>query len=139
MSLMRLFCLLALLATPAIAWEFSPTPICILRNDGNVATEVTYDGTLYAIHLTRADGWPTAPVFAIRFEGAAPLTISTSRHVIDGTTLTVTDRGFGNVLSGLQFNHTATALIGDLAVPIDLSGAADPVRAFRDCPGTPSV
>lgn len=136
---MRLIFLLSLLATPAASWEFSPIPVCTLRDTGAVATEVTYDGVLYAIHLTRAEGWPDAPVFAIRFEGAAPLTISTSRHVIEGNRLTVTDRGFGNVLNGMQFNRTATALIGDLSVPIDLSGAADPVAAFRACPDLPSV
>ena len=133
-----LVCLL-FLAHPSFAWEFTPTPICTLRDVGAVATEVTFDGALYAIHLTRSEGWPDAPVFAIHFDGAAPLTISTSRHVIDGDTLTVTDRGFGNVLNGLQFNQTATALIGDLAVRIDLSDAAMPVTAFRACPATPAV
>lgn len=136
---MRLFVVLLCLAHPAPAWEFTPTPVCTLRDAGAIATEVTYDGTLYAIHLTRSGGWPDAPVFAIRFEGAAPLTISTSRHVIDGAKLSVTDRGFDNVLNGLQFNDTATALIGELAVEIDLTGAALPVEAFRACPAAPAV
>lgn len=127
------------MATPLSAWEFDPVPICTLRNTSDPAVEVTYDGQLYAIHLTRVGGWPDAPLFAIRFDGPAGMTITTNRHVISGTTLTVTDRGFGNVLSGLEFNRTATALIGDVAVPIDLDGAAGPVQAFRNCDPAPSV
>ena len=75
------------------------------------------------------------PIFAIRFDGPRGLTISTDRHVIldDGATLTVTDRGFGNVLNGLEFNDTATALLGDRAVAFALDGAGPAVRAFRAC------
>ncbi len=134
---MRLFLMLMFLAEPAFAWEFSPTPICTLKNDSALTTRVTFDGTLYALHLTRAEGWSEAPFFAIRFDGSAPLTISTSRHVVDGPRLTVTDSGFGNVMNGLEFNHSATALIGDLALQIDLTGADAPVRDFRDCLATP--
>lgn len=136
---MRLICLLTLLAGPALAWEFSPTPICTLRSAGPVDAKITFDGALYALHLTRAGGWPDAPVFAIRFNGEVPLTITTTRHVIDGITLTVTDRGFGNVLNGLQYNQTATALIGGLSVPLDLTGAAAPVEQFRACGLVPAV
>jgi hypothetical protein len=132
---MRVLALLLCLAQPAGAWTFTPLPICTIASDDETV-EVTFDPAtgLYAIHLTRAEGWPPGPVFALRFEGAAPLTISTDRHRIDGPRLTVTDRGFGNVLAGMERNARATALIADLAVPIDLAGAADPVARFRDCP-----
>lgn len=134
---MRLILLLACLANPVHAWEFTPEPICTIRNDAALSVEITFDGTLYAIHLTRDAGWPEAAVFSLRFEGAAGLTISTNRHIVDGARLTVTDKGFGNVLNGMQFNAAATALIGDLAVGIDLDGAAPAVMQFRDCPVFP--
>ena len=106
-----------------------------------MSVRVTYDPVLrdYAIHLTHPDGWPTAPVFALRFVGANGLTIATDRHEIDGQTLTVRDRGFGNVLNGLQYNHTALALTGGVAQKIDLSGAEAPVAAFRNCLTAPAV
>ncbi|MEM7644123.1 MAG: excinuclease ABC subunit B [Pseudomonadota bacterium] len=129
--------LLGLWPLPAWAWTFSPLPICTLEQATETGTtRVTFDPStgIYAIALTRPDGWPPAPVFSIRFEGGAPLTISTPRHVIDGATLTVTDRGFGNVLAGLEFNATATAILGETIFPMDLTGAAEPVRAFRACP-----
>lgn len=61
--------------------------------------------------------------------------ISTNRHTLsnDDATLTVTDRGFGNVLDGLEFNETATALLGEQAVVLSLEGAASAVQAFRAC------
>ena len=136
---MRLVLALLLLAAPARAWEFSPDPICTLTHDtGAAAVRVTHDPRIpeYAITLTLAEGaWPDGPIFAIRFDGARGLTISTTRHVLGqgGAALTVTDRGFGNVLDGLQFNDTATALLGDRAVPVPLDGAAGPVAAFRAC------
>lgn len=43
----------------------------------------------------------------------------------------MTDRGFGNVLDGLEFNETATALLGDQAVVLSLEGAAPAVQSFR--------
>lgn len=134
----------AALPLPALAWEFSPEPICTLSH----ATEtgqvtVTFDPALpeYAIVITLAQGaWDPAPVFSITFEGARPLTISTNRHDLsnDGKTLTVRDRGFGNVLNGLQFNSRATAQSGTTSVAIPLAGAAPEVQAFRDCP-TPAT
>jgi hypothetical protein len=61
--------------------------------------------------------------------------ISTGRHVLseDGRTLSVRDRGFGNVLNGLEFNVVALAATGDRVVSIDLDGAAPEVAAFRAC------
>ncbi|MBO6707236.1 MAG: hypothetical protein JJ912_14180, partial [Roseitalea sp.] len=72
---------------------------------------------------------------AMRFDGPIGLTITTDRHIAsdEGRSLTVTDSGFGNVLNGLEFNHTATALLGDRAVPVSLDGAAPAVQDFRAC------
>lgn len=137
---MRLFFFLAVLATPAAAWEFSPTPICTLTHETEAAAlRITYDSTEYVLTLTLKDGaWAPSPGFAIRFGGRRPLTISTDRHALDGPALSVTDRGFGNVLDGLQFNDTATAFTDGQAVTIPLQDAADPVAAFRRCP-TPAT
>jgi len=128
-------------ASPALAWEFSAAPICTLSYAKAAQVEVTYDDRLpeYAIHITWPPGWTDAPVFALRFEGPRGGIISTDRHIIEGNTLTVRDVGFGNVLYGLQFNNRAVAVLGDQEVAIDLSGAADPVQAFRGCPADLSV
>lgn len=136
---MRLILALVFAAGPAAAWDFTPDPICTLSQVGPTAVTVTYDAALplYEIRLTHPDGWPDAAVFRIRFDGPRPLTIATDRHRVDGDTLSVSDTGFGNVLNGLQDNVTATALIGEVVRPIDLSGAAQPVEAFRACPATP--
>lgn len=125
---------------PAVAWEFTPVPICTLfHQDADVAIMVTYnpDGGEYAIHLSREGGWPEASVFSMRFEGPRGLTISTTRHEIeaeDTRTLTVRDRGFGNVLNGLNYNLRAVAVLGDLEVPVSLADAAPAVEEFRACP-----
>jgi len=137
---MRFVLVLALLAaTPLHAWEFSATQICTLTHaTEETSIRVTYDPRVpeYAIALTRtAAAWPDAPVFTLRFDGPRSLTISTTRYRLSngGTTLTVTDTGFGNVLDGLEFNDTATALIGAAQVAVPLSDAATAVRAFRTC------
>lgn len=134
---MRVFCALILCANPALAWEFSATPICTLDNLGtDPKVTVTHDGQIYAIQLDAPQGWPDAPVFTIRFVPNGPV-ISTTRHRITGTVLEVTDSGFGNVLNGLQYNQTAEASLGDTTVAFDLSSAADPVAAFRACDPLP--
>lgn len=125
---------------PAKAWDFTPVPICTLfHQDADVAVMVTYDpgSGEYAIHLSREGGWPEAAVFSMRFEGPRGLTISTTRHVIEAEdirTLTVRDRGFGNVLNGLNFNQRAVAVLGDLEVAVSLADAAPAVEQFRACP-----
>lgn len=140
---MRLALALTLLATPVQAWEFRATPVCRLSHAApHVAVTVTFDPRLpepYAIAITRPEPWPESPTFAIRYEGARPLTIGTDRHVLSrgALTLTVTDTGFGNVLDGLEFGALATAQAGEIAVPFDLSGAAPAVRAFRACVAAP--
>jgi hypothetical protein len=132
-----------LMASPAAAWEFSPVPVCTLTHateEGSVT--VTYDPRQpepYAIRIERGAGWPVAPVFSIDYAGPRSLAISTTRHRLsgDGTVLTVTDEGFGNVLDGLEFNTTATAVLGDARVPFPLDGAAGPVQDFRACTEAP--
>lgn len=138
MRFASLLCCLVL-ATPAAAWDFSPLPICTMsRQSDGAETIVTYDPAIqeYAIHIT-LDGaiWPPSDVFAIRFEGGRGLTISTGRHVIDegGARLTVRDRGFGNVLAGLEANAVAIAVLGDRAITVPLDGAAEAVADFRAC------
>lgn len=129
-----------LLATPAHAWEFTPSPICTLSHtEAGADVQVTYDHStgLYAIAVTSPDGWPGAPAFSIRFDGARPNTISTRNHQAIDQTLTVTDSGFGNVLDGLEFNETATAFTQTAAVTVSLAGAAEPVQRFRACATAP--
>lgn len=136
----RIALALTCLVSPAAAWEFTPVPICTLFHQGaEMAVTVTYDPGIreYAIQLSREGGWPEADVFSMRFDGPRGLTISTDRHVIeaaDTRTLTVRDRGFGNVLNGLNYNSQALAILGDLEVPVSLNGAAPAVEAFRACP-----
>ena len=134
---MRVLAALAFMAQPACAWEFTALPICTLSRDApEMRAKVTYEGQIYALRLDHPEGWPEAAVFSIRFVPNGPV-ISTTRHRVTGTVLEVTDSGFGNVLNGLQFNQTAIAELGDIARPIDLSEAADPVAAFRDCDPAP--
>lgn len=136
---------LLLLASPAAAWDFTPVPVCTLSHEApGLSVRVTFDPAQpqpYAIALTRTDGWPATPAFAIRFDGPAGMTITTDRHTLspDGRTLTVSDTGFGNVLDGLEFNTSATATAGPAAAPLDLTAAAPAVRDFRSCLTAPTV
>lgn len=135
---------LAVAAGPAFGWEFSAQPVCTLRYDGaEAAVEVTYDprqADAYAIALTRPGAaWTAGPLFTITFEGARTLTIGTDRHRLsdDGAVLTVRDRGFENVLDGLELNDRAVAQLDGVAVAVPLDGAAGPVAEFRSCAVTP--
>ncbi len=137
---MRAFAVfLALLPFPALAWEFSPTPICTLSTSaemGDVAVTFNRGSGEYAINLTLLEiEWDPAPSFSILFVGPRGRQISTDRHVIssDGTSLSVTDTGFGNVLDGIEFNQAAQARAGDTEMIIPLAGAAEPLEAFRAC------
>ncbi len=135
---MRLALILALLASPAAAWEFSATSICILDHSEE-ATEMrlTYDpgNGEYAITVTRDEPWPEGSIFSMRFDGPMPIFIQTDRHVAseDRRSLTVTDRGFGNVLNGLQYNSFALSFLADEMAIVSLVGAAEEVAAFRAC------
>ncbi|MEO9574898.1 MAG: hypothetical protein ABJ320_19195 [Lentilitoribacter sp.] len=134
--IMRYLIPLLFLASPAAAWEFTPTPICTLTHtEASADVAVTYDHAtgLYAIAVTSPSGWPASPAFSIRFDGPRSNIISTERHQTDGPTLTVSDAGFGNVLDGLEFNSTATAFTQTSAVTVSLDGAAEPVQQFRAC------
>jgi hypothetical protein len=138
--MLRALCLcLALAPGPALAWTFSPDPVCTLAHDDPaVRIVVIHDPGPgdYAITLTLTGAvWPESPAFHITFQGPRPLTIGTGSHALsdDRRSLTVRDTGFGNVLNGLEFNADALAFAGDRRVPFSLSGAADPVRAFRTC------
>ena len=136
--ILRALAFLLLIAIPALAWETSSGRICELTHEGEAArVRVTYDPAIseYAIAITLERPWSPGPIFAIRFDGPRGMTISTNRHQISGggTTLTVKDRGFDNVLNGLEFNDTATALLGNQAVVVALDGAGPAVRAFHAC------
>lgn len=142
--IMRLVLLLTLLASPADAWEFTLGLTCVLTHETPEAEiELTYDPTqpLYSVTVRQNTPLPEGGVFSMRFDGPAGLTISTTRHSLssDGRAVTVVDTGFGNVLDGLQFNTTATALLGDRAISFPLAGAAKPVSAFRLCQAQPGV
>jgi hypothetical protein len=132
-------------AGPAPAWEIRPGPVCEMAHEGESGTvRVTYDPAIgeYAITLTRMRGpWPDAAAFAITFRGAEGLTISTGRHVLSegGRALTVRDRGFGNVLRGLEAGGSARAFAGAAEMEIDLAAAPPVVAAFRACRTTPAV
>ena len=141
---MRFLIALMLMATPAAAWEFTPGLPCLLNYaDDTIAVELTHDPTQpqFSITLTRTTPWPKADVFSLRFNGPAQLTISTTRHVLSNQdlSLTVIDRGFGNVLTGLAANQTATALLGTVAAEFSLSGAREPVADFAACSVDPTV
>jgi hypothetical protein len=142
---MRALIVLLVLTAPAQAWDFTATPVCTIAKDtAELSVRVTFDPSQaepYAITLTRPDPWPDSDSFGLRFDGPAGMTIGTNRHQTssDGRTLTVTDTGFDNVLDGLAFNGTATALAGDTQVPFDLTGARPAVEAFRACNVVPSA
>lgn len=126
-----------MLATPAAAWEFSvENGTCRLAHtEAQAQALVTYTPAegLYAITLTGPEAWTPFPFFAIQFDGARPLTITTDRQTYAGPALTVTDRGFGNVLDGLAFNQSAIAQLGPQSMAFSLEGAAPEVAKFRDC------
>ena len=129
-----------LFASPAAAWEFSASPICTLTDTSEAGEiTVTYDPAIteYAIIVTLPEGrWINAPTFGMAFANDRPISIQTDQHSIspDGRSITVKDRGFGNVLNGLEFNSRAYAILGDTTVDIDLTGIGPAITAFRDCP-----
>jgi hypothetical protein len=135
----------ALAATPAAAWQAgSDGRVCTLTHSAPEAEVLlTYDpaGPLYTITVTLPEPWPVHPVFAIAFEGGRALQIATDRHErsADGRSITVTDRGFGNVLDGLAQNRVAVIVQGPRAVPVSLAGAAPEVAIFRNCGALPAV
>lgn len=138
--LMRTALALLFLASPAAAWEFRASPICTLTDTSDAGEmTVTYDPAIteYAITVTLPDGiWPNGATFAMAFVGDRPINIQTDRFTRsdDGRSLTVIDRGFGNVLNGLEFNNRAYAIMGETAMGVPLDGIGPAIAAFRDCP-----
>jgi hypothetical protein len=133
------------LTAPAQAWQAGQDgAICTLtHSEDGVDVRLTHDPgpPLWTITVTGSEAWPEAPVFAIAFEGAAALTISTDRHSLstDGLALSVADRGFGNVLAGLSGNARAVFLAGSAELSVSLEGAAPEVAAFEACGAMPSA
>ncbi|WP_317055077.1 hypothetical protein [Roseovarius rhodophyticola] len=135
---MRHIALLCLLPTSLHAWEFTPGLPCRLSHETpDAAIELTYDPTrpLYTVTITRTAPWPQTENFQMQFTGPQARRIGTDRHQLseDLQSLTVADTGFGNVLDGLQFNVTTTAIAGETRVPFPLAGIAEPLAAFRAC------
>lgn len=133
-----------ILATPAAAWEAGREgSVCLLMHSmENAEVVVSHDATKavpYTIDLILENGWQAGAVFAIRFDGPLPLTITTDRHSVSGETLSVTDTGFGNVLNGIAGNQVAIAMSGETALVIPLTGAAPEVEAFKACASKLSV
>lgn len=138
------YLLLLVSALPVQAWEFFPgTPCRLTHETSEVSVELTYDPTVpvYSISLTQPIAFAPAHIFSMQFQGRAPIGISTGQHQISnaGRTLTVVDSGFGNVLNGLQFNDRVTATLDDQNITIPLTGAYDPVAAFRECDVLPAA
>jgi len=135
--------LLILAALPAVAWEAGRMgAICTLTDpSGDVVLTHDPSGPVYTITATRAEPWPEAAIFGIAFQGGAELTITTDRHQrsADGLSITVTDRGFGNVLAGLSQNTTATIFAGEASLTLPLAGAAPEVTIFEACAAAPSA
>ncbi|MEO1733754.1 MAG: hypothetical protein AAFR45_09040 [Pseudomonadota bacterium] len=129
------------LASSSFAWEAKSGAICILDHQEPIAeVRLTYDPAIpeYSITVRRADSdWLAAPLFGITFDGSRGLSITTNRHDVDGPSVTVRDSGFGNVLNGLEFNDTATAVLGQQTVTVSLEGAAPEVQKFRACTTAP--
>lgn len=140
---MRTALALFLAPFPALAWDFSPDPVCTLTHQtADAEIIITYDAALpeYALFITLRDGtWPDAFAFSIAFEGGRRIFITTPNHELrdEGHTLVVRDTGFGNVLDGLEFNTAMTATSGTRSLSAPLNGAGPAVRAFRACPTDP--
>jgi hypothetical protein len=143
---MRFVLLFLLLTAPAAAWEFTPTPVCTLSHSTDKArlsvTHTPHAVEPYAIEITQGDAiWGSSPTFQMLFDGPRKLSIATDRHKLGagGKSLTVTDQGFGNVLTGLEFNFLATAKSGDTVLYFPLADAAEAVQRFRLCAESPEA
>ncbi|MEX3014177.1 hypothetical protein [Gymnodinialimonas hymeniacidonis] len=136
---------LLLAATPSLAWEAGVEgTLCTLTHaEDGIDVRLTFDpsGPLYTITLTTPEPWPEESRFGMAFYGPQPNMIMTDAHELseDRRSITVSDRGFGNVLDGLQFNEGATGFTGLAVAAMSLEGAAPAVEAFRACGETPSV
>ncbi len=137
---MKLALIFALLPLPAAAWEFSPDPICTLSHQtAELEFIITHDvaARTYTLAITLQDtAWQPSPTFGVSYSGSMPINISTIQHRLsdDAKTLTVSDSGFDNVLNGLEFNHTATAMTQSQSLSVRTRGISKPMAAFRACP-----
>jgi hypothetical protein len=126
---------------PAMAWQTGRMgTICTLSDTaGDVVLTHDPSGPVYTITVRRGDPWPAAAIFGITFLGQAGLTITTDRHALsdDGRAITVTDRGFGNLLAGMAGNDTATIFAGPVSKTVSLAGAAPAVAEFEACTPLP--
>ena len=91
----------------------------------------------YVIEVKRTHARRTAAeIFSIRYEGPEHLTTSTGRYELteNGTSLSVADKGIGNVLNGLEFNHVADAVLGVRVLIILLPARRRKQRDFETVP-----
>ena len=134
---------LLMVSTPAFAWEAGfDGPLCTLEHHQDGAQmRLTYNpaGPLYTITVTSPQAWSDSPYFGIQFQGPSPNIITTDRHSLSESrdALIVSDRGFGNVLSGLSDNEIALAFTPNASIAFDLEGAAPAVAAFEACATRP--
>ena len=133
--------LILIIPLPALAWQAGRTGAICTLSDASGDVVLTHDpsGPVYTITVRRDDAWPVAAVFGITFLGQDGLTITTDRHVLsdDGRAITVTDRGFGNLLAGMRGNDSATIFAGPVSKTVSLAGAGPAVDAFEDCTPLP--
>lgn len=133
--------LMILTPLPALAWEAGRMGAICTLSDGSGNVVLTHDpsGPVYTITARRADPWPEAAIFGMTFLGQNGLTITTDRHLRapDGLSITVTDRGFGNLLAGMRGNDTATLFAGPARMTVSLAGAAPAIAIFEACTPLP--
>lgn len=140
-EIMRIALIFAMMPLPSLAWEFSPDPICTLTHsapDADIVITYNVDLPEYTLHIILRGGvWADTDTFQLIFGGGRGGAIGTTQQAIsgDGTTLTVRDSGFGNVLDGLEFNRRM-GVVTDAQMMFDvaLDDAVPAVRAFRACP-----
>lgn len=122
------------------SWRFDETTACVITGETPETVVVVihdYQAGRYTIAVSQTgQTWTPGPDLSIAFQGGRELVIGTDQHFLsdEGDVLMVTDRGFGNVLDGMQFNQRMTINTGEHIVKIDLNGAAAAVAEFRDCP-----
>ena len=132
-----------LVLAPSLAsasWRFDETTACVITGETPETVVVVihdYQAGRYTIAVSQTGRtWVPGPDLSIAFQGGRELVIGTDQHFLsdEGDVLMVSDRGFGNVLDGMQFNQRMTIKTGDHSVEVNLNGAAPAVAEFRDCP-----
>lgn len=134
---MRYLILALFLAAPPLhAWEFTPGAPCRVDHSlPGLDIALTHDPAVpeWTITLTREAPWPEVGFFRMAF--ANGIVITTDRQTLSdgGRTLSVADRGFGNVIAGLSSLPAAEARVGETAVRFSTEGAAAPLQKLTDC------